>query len=128
MRRLVSILVLAILTALPVSGAVCTALCESAASASEHHSSARSCEESARPSTDAQIYGVSEHDCGSHDAVLLQTSATAAGRTDWGATSILATATVPATFKALTDFRPHFKHTTPPGTAPPTTTPLVLRV
>lgn len=130
LRRPISILVLAILAALPVSGAVCAMFCDSAAGASEHHSSASSCEESARPpSTDARIDGVAEHDCGTHDAALRQAPTTAAGRTDWGITSMpLGNTSARVTPQALTDSGQHFTYSAAPGTAPPTTTPPVLRV
>lgn len=133
-KRPVSLVVLAILTALPVSGAVCAMLCESAASSTasvseHHHGSTNNVEEPAPPATSVQIQGVSDYDCSSHDAALRQASTTAAERADWGISSIpIATTTVLATFKALTDSGPHFEYSTPPGSAPPTTTPLVLRV
>ncbi len=133
-KRPVSILVLAILTGLPVSGAVCAMLCESAASSTasvsgHHHGSTNNVEERAPSSTSVQIQSVSDHDCNNHDAALRQTSTTAAERADWGISSIpIATTTVLATFKALTGSEPHFEYSTPPGSAPPTTTPLVLRV
>ena len=133
-KRPVSVVVLAILSALPVSGAVCAMLCESAASSptsvsGHHHGSTNDVEEPAPSSTSAQIQSVSDHDCNSHDAALRQASTTAAERTNWGVTSIpLATTTVTSKFNALTESEPRFDYSNPPGTAPPTTTPLVLRV
>lgn len=133
-KRPVSVVVLASLTALPVSGAVCAVLCKSATSrtamaSGHHHGSSHNAEAAARPSVEAQISGVSGHDCSSYDAALLQASTAAADRAAWGVTSIsLAATSVPATLNALTDSGPHFEYRAPPGTAPPTTTPFVLRV
>ena len=133
-KRPVSVVVLAILTALPVSGAMCAMLCESAASSTasasgHHHGSTNNAEEPARPSTNVHIQCVSDHDCNSHDAALWQSSTAAAGRAEWSVASIsLGTTSASATAKALTDSGPHFEYRAPPGTAPPTTTPLVLRV
>lgn len=129
-QRSISIVVLAVLTALPVSGAVCAMLCESAdtASASGHHGSGTKCEEPDRPASDVQIRGASEHDCSTHDAVARQTSTTAMERAAGVASPRLAVAAVYATLRALPVVETAFAHSAPPGTAPPTTTPLVLRV
>jgi hypothetical protein len=120
--------VLAILTALPVSGTVCAMLCDSStkATASAHHGT--NCEEPSPPSTGTQIQGVAEHDCSTHDAVVRQTSTTAMERGPGVASPPLAVAAVYATLRALPVFETAFAHSAPPGTAPPTTIPLVLRV
>ena len=133
-QRTISIVVLAILSALPVSGAVCATLCESAASSptsvsEHHHGSTNEVEEPAPSSTSAQVQSVSDHDCNSHDGALRQASTTAAERANWGISSIPSATTIAlATFKAPADSGPHFEYSPPPGSAPPTTTPLVLRV
>ena len=127
-QRSISIVVLAVLTALPVSGTVCAMLCDSAPTASAHHGSGKKCEEPARPSSEVVIRGVSEHDCSTHDAVVRQTSTTAAERAAGVASPLLAVAAVHATVRALPALETAFAHSAPPGTAPPTTTPLVLRV
>ena len=133
-KHLVTLVVLTILTALPVSGTVCAMLCDSAANSTaqasvHHHGSTSSVEDSARPYTEVQIHGVSDDDCSSHDAELWQASATAAERADWGVTSnTLATTDAPGTFNTLSESGPHFEYSATQGTAPPTTTPLVLRV
>jgi hypothetical protein len=128
-QRSISIVVLAVLTALPVSGTVCAVLCDSAAtaSASAHHGSGKKCEEPARPSSEVQIQGVSEHDCSTHDAVVRQTSTAAAERASGVAAPLLAVAPVHVAVRALPALETAFAHSAPPGTAPPTT-PLVLRV
>ena len=71
-QRSISIVVLAVLTALPVSGAVCAMLCDSAAAASAaaHHGSGKPCddEQENTPSSGRQVRGASGHDCSDHDA------------------------------------------------------------
>ncbi len=130
-QRTISIVVLAILTALPVSGTLCAMLCDSSASAtaSAHHGSGTDCQEP-RPSTiGAQLQGVSEHDCSTHDAAVRQATSTVAQRADGVVGSVLlpiltarAITTAPIRVDSSSDYD------APPGTAPPTTTPLVLRV
>ena len=129
-QRSVSIVVLAALTALPVWGAVCGILCNSAAtaSASSHHGSGKECEEPAAPSSEVQIQGVSEHDCGTHDAVVRQASTTAGERAAGVSSPPVAVAAVHVTNYALPASETSFAQGAPPGTAPPTTAPLVLRV
>ena len=133
-KRSVSFVILALLIALPVSGAVCAMLCESAANGTamasgHHHGATQSAEAPASPSSDFQISGVSEHDCSSHDGALREPSTIAAERADWGITSMpLVSATVVATFKVSTESGPRFSDSTVLGSASPTTTPLVLRV
>lgn len=129
-QRSVSIVVLAVLTALPVWGTVCGILCNSAAtaSASSHHGSGKECEEPAGPSSEVQIQGVSEHDCGTHDAVVRQASTTAGERAAGVSSPPAAVAAVHATNYALPASETSFAQGAPPGTAPTTTTPLVLRV
>lgn len=126
-KHRIAMLVLTVLTALPVSGTVCAMACESAANSASHHGSGKTCEEPPGPSTDVQLRGVNEHDCGTHDVAVRQ--ATAAERADLGAASaplvvtVLHGATTPwPTIESV------FEHNAPPGTAPPTTTPLVLRI
>ncbi len=130
-QRTISIVVLTILTALPVSGTVCAMLCDSStkATASAHHGSGTNCEEPSPPSTGTQIQGVAEHDCSTHDAAVRQATSTVAQRADGVAGSVLlATLTARAITTAPIRVDSSFDYDAPPGTAPPTTTPLVLRV
>ena len=130
-QRTISIVVLAILTALPVSGTLCAMLCDSStkATASAHHGSGTNCEEPSPPSTGTQIQGVSEHGCSTHDAAVRQATSTVAARAD-GVTGLelLTTPTDRAITTALIRVDSSFDYNAPPGTAPPTTPPLVLRV
>jgi hypothetical protein len=121
---------LAVLAGLPVSGTVCAIVCESASSAAAtHHGSGQTCEDPAPPSSGPQISGYPEHDCSTHDAALRQSTTTAAERADLSAASAQLLITVlHATAKPLPASESVFDYNAPPGTAPPTTTPLVLRV
>jgi hypothetical protein len=132
-RRLVGLIVLATLTALPVSGAVCAMLCDSAASsvtmASAHHHGASRHAARTHPFAEVQIQAVSEHDCSDHDGALRQASTSADDRANWSVTSVpLVSSYISATLNARAGSEPHLDYRVPPGTAPPTTTPLVLRV
>ena len=130
-QRTISIVVLAILTALPVSGTLCAMLCDSSAktTTSAHHGSGAECEEPSPASTGTQIQGGSEHDCSTHDAAVRQATSTVAQRADGVAGSVLlATPTARAITTAPIRVDSSFDYDAPPGTAPPTTTPLVLRI
>ena len=130
-RQFVSAFVLVILTALPVSGSVCALLCDAAKSnaTAGHHGSAKDCEEPAPSSTGFQIRGVSEHDCSTHDTAIRQASVTAAEKANASVTSLPLVANLASVrFTAPLNGGAHFQNSSPPGTAPPTTTPLVLRI
>jgi len=129
-RHRIAIVVLTVLAGLPVAGTACALACDSASSAvAAHHGSGQECEEPARPSTGTQISGASGHDCSTHDAGIRQVATTAAERADVTAKSVPSViSTVQTTFETLHAVRSIFDYTAPPGTAPPTTTPFVLRV
>ena len=129
-RHRIAVVLLTALAGLPVSGTVCAMVCESASSAvATHHGSGQKCEEPAHPSTGPQISGHSEHDCSTHDSVVRQATTTAAERADMTAKSaapIIVAVQIESV--AVRDSQTFLDHSSPPGTAPPTTTPLVLRV
>ena len=130
-QRTITIVVLAILTALPVSGTLCAMRCDSPAQAtvSAHHGSGTNCEEPSPPSTGTQIRGVAEPDCTTHDAAGRQATSTVAARADGVTGSVLlTTATDRAVRTAPIRVDSSFDYNAPPGKAPPSTTPLVLRV
>ena len=129
-RHRIAVVLLAVLAGLPVSGAVCAMVCESASSAAAtHHGSGQKCEDPAPPSSGPQISGYPEHDCSTHDAALRQATTTAAERADLSAASAPLLITVlHSTVRPLPASESVFDYNAPPGTAPPTTTPLVLRV
>jgi hypothetical protein len=139
----VSVVVLAILFALPISSVVCTVLCGAAPSESviapatstdhhgaamHHHGAAEYSVEGDRPSHRSQLRAVTHHDCGTHDAILRPTSATAE-RTDSAATSIplVASAAVGA-FNAVIEPGPPLDDSAPRRTPSAAATSSILRV
>jgi hypothetical protein len=129
-RHRIAVVLLSLLAGLPVSGTACAMVCDSASSAAAtHHGSGQKCEEPTRPSGGPQIGGHSEHDCSTHDGAIRQATTTAAQRADLTAKSAPSMiGTVQIESVVLRDSQAFFDYRSPPGTAPPTTTPLVLRV
>ncbi len=129
-KQRVTVVVLVLFTSLPVSGTLCAMVCDSAAAAaSTHHGSDKNCEEAARPSTGVQIEGASDHDCSNHDAAVRQVASTAPERVELKAAAIVfALSAGHTSFSSWPLSAPAFDDASPPGTAPRTTTPLVLRV
>jgi hypothetical protein len=129
-KHRISIVVLAVVAALPVSRTVCTMLCDSsAATRAAHHGSRKSCEEQTTSPSGLQILGASEHDCSSHEAGIRQTATTTPSRADgltapslWVAGRIYSAIRNLLDSDAASDYRP------PPGSIPLTASPLVLRV
>ena len=129
-RHRIAVVLLTVLAGLPVAGTVCAMSCESASSAAAtHHGSGPKCEDPAPPSSGPQISGYPEHDCSTHDGAIRQASTTAAERADVTAKSApLILSAVAIESVVLRDSQIFFDYSSPPRTAPPTTTPLVLRV
>lgn len=130
-RHRISFVVLIVLAALPVSSALCAMVCDASAKtmSGHHHGAGKASEETAPSSNQVQLRSMSEHDCSTHDAVIRQTATTAAERADATAGSAPlmvsvshATVTVPVVASSTPEYN------APPGTTPPTSTPLVLRV
>ena len=132
-QRTVNIVVLSILTALPVSGTLCAMLCNSAAAsrASAHHAAGKPCDEeqATTPSSGPQLRGASGHDCSDHEVAVREAATTTATRADSvPEPSLLAAVAVHDTIGNLVDSDAVFDYRTPPGSTPPTASPLVLRV
>ena len=132
-QRTISIVVLSILTALPVSGTLCAMLCDSAATtrAAAHHASGKPCDEeqATTPSSGPQLSGASGHDCSDHEVAVREAATTTATRADsLPGPSLLAAVAVHDTIRNLVDSDDEFDYRTPPGSTPPTASPLVLRV
>jgi hypothetical protein len=129
-RYRIAVVLLTVLAGLPVAGTVCAMSCESASSAAAtHHGSGQKCEDPAPPSSGPQISGYPEHDCSTHDGAIRQASTTAAERADMTAkAAALMIGAVAIESIVLRDIQTFFDYSSPPSTAPPTTTPLVLRV
>ena len=132
-RHRISLVLLIVLSALPVSGAVCAMLCDSAAatSAAAHHASGKPCddEQATTPSSGPQVRGTAGHDCSDHDAAVREAATTTATRANSvpGATLLVAVS-VHDSISNLTDSDAVFNYRTPPSSTPPTASPLVLRV
>jgi hypothetical protein len=134
-RHRIAVVLLTVLGALPVSGTVCTLMCDSSSWAAvagqgphAHHSSPGE-PAVADSSTGPQISGNPQHDCSTHDGVIRQATTTPAERADLTAKSApLIIGAVQVESVSLQDAQSFFDYSSPPGTAPPTTTPLVLRV
>lgn len=121
---------LTVLAGLPVSGTMCAMLCELASSAAAtHHGTGQECEKPAQSSDGPQVGGQSEHDCSLHNGAIRLASTTAAERTGAATKSVpLMIGAVPIAFDILRDSQTLFDYRSPPDPAPPTVTPLVLRV
>ena len=130
-RQRISVVVLVVFGALPVSGALCAVACGSAAeTASAHHGSqaAQQCDEPAPSSTGVRIEAVSDHDCGAQNGAVRQSATAAAQRIGVDVAPALSGPSARnTTFIFLPATGPVFQSTRPPGSAPPTI-PLVLRV
>jgi hypothetical protein len=129
-RHRIAVVLLTVLAGLPISATACALVCESATNAgATHHGSGSECDESAQPPSGPLISGQSEHDCSTHSGLLRPATTTPAERADLTAKSaplVLAAAQVESV--SLRDSHTFLDYSSPPGTAPPTTTPLVLRV
>ena len=133
-RHRISLVLLLLLTALPVSGTVCAMLCDSAAAtrAAAHHASGKPCddEQATTPSSGPQMRGgTAGHDCSDHEAATREAATTTATRADSVAgPSLLVAVAVHDSISNRIDANAVFECRTPPSSTPPTASPLVLRV
>jgi len=132
-RHRSSVVLLIVLTAIPVSGTICAMLCDSEAAtrAAAHHGSGKPCddEQATPPSSGPQISGASGHDCSDHDAANRLAATTTATRADSvPGPSLLPAVTVHDPISRLVDSGAAFDYRSPPGSAPATASPLILRV
>src|SRR5687767_6118812 len=129
-KQRISAVVLATLAALHVSGPVCAIVCDSSGQpAAAHHGAGKNCSEASRASTGVQLQGVSEHDCGNHEAAFGEAATTAVQRTTLHAASTpVLTPDGQARFSSLPISGAIFEDASPRGSAPPTARPLILRV
>ena len=129
-RERIALFVLAIMVALPAAGAFCAMTCLSASHAmASHHEAAQRCDDAAVSSSGAQIGTRSGHDCRTHDGAVRDMATTPAARADDGLMAPPAVhEAIPSAVASLELLTPPLAYTPPPGTRPPTTTPLVLRV
>lgn len=131
-RHRIGLVLLIVLTAVPVSGTVCAVLCDSEAAtrAAAHHGSGKPCDdEQAAPSSGPQMRGAAGYDCGGQDAATRAAATTTATRAkSVPGPSLLAAVPVRDAISRLADSDVRFDYRSPPGSAPPTAFPLVLRV
>ena len=127
-RHRIAIVLLAMFGFGPVAATMCAFACESSsASAAAHHSPVKKSRDVTPPAAGSHIDSSAEQ-CGIHDAVV-QPTTTVAKRADVAArTTPLAVGIVDISFETLHDVQSIPDYNAPPGSAPPTTTPLVLRV
>jgi hypothetical protein len=129
-RERIALFVLSIMVALPAAGAFCAMTCLSASHATaSHHGAAQRCDDATVSSSSAQIGTRSEHDCRIHGGAVRSMATTPAARADVGLMAPPAiNEAIPSAVASFVPLTPPLAYTPPPGTAPPTTTPLVLRV
>jgi len=136
MRRGVSLLVLAVLTGMPVTGVVCTWIC-SPTTASAHHGADEDC---AKPpatregaadaaAADGPIVRGFGHDCTSHNDSPRYVLTRAEDRSTSAANHGLAAIELGHSWvTSSTRGSASLHHQNPPGFAPPPASPLVLRI
>jgi hypothetical protein len=131
-RHRISLVLLLLLTALPVSGAVCAMLCDSAVAtrAAAHHASGKPCDdEPATPSSGARLRGASSHDCSDHETAVREAATTTATRADSvPRPTLLTVVAVHEAFCKLVESDDVFDYCTPPHSTPPPASLLVLRI
>ena len=128
-KQRVTRIVLVVLAALPVASTLCALECDSPAKATaSHHASGAACEETAPSSDGPQISSPASHDCTSHQSVR-DVATTVGPRTALSLPLIqLPSSAVHATQSLIASRALGTDYTSPPGTTPPTTIPVVLRV
>src|SRR5688572_910778 len=127
-RQRVSAIVIVVLAMLPAASNACATFCESTATAaSTHHGSGANCEQAA-VSDDAPQLSAPPHDCTTHQVSLRQVGTAAKARADLASSPVLPAPIATTTFAVSLNTHPGAVYGSPPGTTPPTTAPLVLRV
>ena len=134
-QRMIGAVVVTVLTGLPLSGAVCALLCGSAmhAASSEtstaaHHGSAEDCKKPPAPSG-VQVGAVSNHPCGDHSSIVQPQTTVTPLRADANilvSPGVLADSQIE--YIGVASFGSEAAYSPPPGIAPRTSTPVVLRV
>jgi hypothetical protein len=129
-RHRISLGLLMVLIALPVSGSMCAMLCDSVAThEAGHHRSGKPCHDQPPHFSDPQLRGASGHDCGHHDAAMRLAATTTATRADnVTGPSLVAPGPAHDSISKLIGSNAVLDYRTPPGSPPPTASPLVLRV
>jgi hypothetical protein len=128
-QRAIATVILIVLAGFPAGATVCAMVCHSETrQVTAHHGLDHNCEEFA-PSAGPRLSDASQHDCTTHDPGVRQ-PATAPGERSHVTASCLSP--VPITshgeFGVDVTVHPRIQCSSPPGTAPGTTTRTVLRV
>jgi len=127
-RQSASAVVLVVLAAVPVLSTLCSAGCDSPAEAvSAHHGSGANCAEASRSSGDPAIAPL-PHDCAVHTAAAEVATMPVQRSHLSAAPGPLAAAIVETTFNPVVSVVSAIHCASPPGSAPASTIPLVLRV
>jgi hypothetical protein len=130
-RHGIALVLLLALAGMPVGGALCAMVCDSASTKmASHHGTGRQCDAPARSSSALGMSGVSEHDCSTHDGSTRLIATTSSERADLRAKSAHTVVDSTSHGELVLARAPQdaVDHTAPPGSAPPTTRPAVLRV
>ena len=129
-KQRVSVVVLVLFAALPVSATLCAMTCESAdAAAAPHHGSGKGCQELPRPSAGMQIEGASDYDCSNHDASVRQITSTTPERVELKPAAMVSALSADHTNVHSSPLNVGtIDAANPPGAARRATIPLVLRV
>ena len=128
-KQRISVVVLLVVAAVPLSRTVCAIACDSPTNAaSAHHGSKQGCDEPTQPASGVRIQDVSHHDCAHHVAAVLQVATIASQRTHLPAAPLVFANAGHTTHSSRIVSGSIFEHTYPPGTRPPATAPRILRV
>ena len=129
--RTISIVMLAVLSVLPVSRALCTVMCDSvpAAEAAAHHHGAPHCPEAAADALGVQFEAAGDHDCSNHEAAPAQAMLKASERDQSSSLSSASLILLPSSVLELAHTTSiSAGHSPGFGGTPPGTTPLPLRI
>lgn len=125
--RGIALVVLLALSGTPVGATMCALLCAVPSMSDVTHHGSEQCEASARSTSGPQIIAMSEHDCSSH-AAIDESAATGSERAFAIVKSVLPVGdTTRRELVTLLGARGALDDA-PPGSAPPTTRPTVLRI
>lgn len=126
-RQRIAFVLLLALAGLPAGGMLCAVACHATSQAAPHHGADERCDEPVRSSSGSRIGNDAAHDCRTHDQSVGQVATTAAERGDLSARSA-PTLVDSSNGRSVVASHDVFDYTSPPGTAPPTVRPIVLRV
>ncbi len=131
-QRIIGVVVVTVLTGLPLAGTVCALVCAAPGetSTAQHHGAAEDCRErpASASSSGVQMAAV-PHPCGDHNATGQSLATLTPVRADVSLLmppAVLAVSQI--SYPDVPPFGLESAYSPPPGIAPPTSTPVVLRV